>query len=88
MNAHREKQKCTKSNTIRANIKSCAKSAELTTCNYKLAVIHKKTMKLHVDVHTHAEKEEDMHEDKNIDPIPPQFVFPASGRGVASIKGY
>ena len=45
----------------------------------------RKRMKLHIDVNAQAEKEEDMHEDKNGDPIPPQFVFPASGRGCASI---
>ena len=44
----------------------------------------RKRMKLHIDVNAQAEKEEDMHEDKNGDPIPPQFVFPASGLGCAS----
>ena len=44
----------------------------------------RKPMKLHIDVNAQAEKEEDMHEDKNGDPTPPQFVFPASGRGCAS----
>ena len=45
----------------------------------------RKRMKLHIDVNAQAEKEEDMHEDKNGDPIPPNLYFRPLAGGVLVI---
>ena len=66
-------QNCLKSHTIGAKLKPCSKNTKNETMT-----LQQKTMTLHFNVHAHAEKEEDMqemHEDKNIDPMPPPICI-------------